>query len=62
MKAAFIPKVNDELNTQNFEKFEEVENEIQISSKSCPWRKVVESKFVFEAKFIQVIEFLASLS
>jgi hypothetical protein len=24
MKAAFIPKVNDELDTQNFEKFEEV--------------------------------------
>ncbi|KAL0541845.1 hypothetical protein IC582_021911 [Cucumis melo] len=40
MKAAFIPKVNDELNTQNFEKFEEVENEIQISSKSCLWRNV----------------------
>jgi serine/threonine kinase 38 len=24
MKAAFIPQVNDELDTQNFEKFEEV--------------------------------------
>lgn len=24
MKAAFIPEVNDELDTQNFEKFEEV--------------------------------------
>lgn len=26
MKAAFIPEVNDELDTQNFEKFEEVIN------------------------------------
>jgi len=26
MKAAFIPEVNDELDTQNFEKFEEVNN------------------------------------
>jgi len=25
MKAAFIPEVNDELDTQNFEKFEEVD-------------------------------------
>jgi serine/threonine kinase 38 len=24
MKAAFIPEVNDELDTQNFEKFDEV--------------------------------------
>ena len=24
MKAAFIPQVNDEMDTQNFEKFEEV--------------------------------------
>ena len=27
MKAAFIPQVNDELDTQNFEKFEEVATE-----------------------------------
>ena len=26
MKAAFIPEVNDELDTQNFEKFEEVQD------------------------------------
>lgn len=27
MEAAFIPEVNDELDTQNFEKFEEVKND-----------------------------------
>ncbi|XP_027367908.1 serine/threonine-protein kinase 38-like isoform X2 [Abrus precatorius] len=40
MKAAFIPEVNDELDTQNFEKFEEVDNQTQPSSKSGPWRKL----------------------
>ncbi|XP_023000485.1 serine/threonine-protein kinase tricorner-like [Cucurbita maxima] len=44
MKAAFIPEVNDELDTQNFEKFEETENSIQTSSKSGPWRKMLSSK------------------
>ncbi|CAK9329200.1 unnamed protein product [Citrullus colocynthis] len=44
MKAAFIPEVNDELDTQNFEKFEETENAIQTSSKSGPWRKMLSSK------------------
>ncbi|XP_054804781.1 uncharacterized protein LOC129307870 [Prosopis cineraria] len=44
MKAAFIPEVNDELDTQNFEKFEEVDNQIQPSSKSGPWRKMLSSK------------------
>lgn len=28
MKAAFIPEVNDELDTQNFEKFEEVNQSV----------------------------------
>ncbi|KAK4773246.1 hypothetical protein SAY87_028265 [Trapa incisa] len=46
MKAAFIPEVNDELDTQNFEKFEEVDNQIQTSSKSGPWRKMLSSKDV----------------
>uniref|UniRef100_A0A9I9EKK6 Uncharacterized protein n=1 Tax=Cucumis melo TaxID=3656 RepID=A0A9I9EKK6_CUCME len=80
MKAVFIPRVNDELDTQNFEKFEEVYKELVEKTKStprakvennkfclsmhyrCVEEKVVESKFVFEAKFIQVIEFQASLS
>ncbi|GMY27119.1 serine/threonine-protein kinase tricorner [Fagus crenata] len=44
MKAAFIPEVNDELDTQNFEKFEEADNEIQTSSKAGPWRKMLSSK------------------
>ncbi|KAG4908368.1 hypothetical protein JHK86_056852 [Glycine max] len=39
IKAAFIPEVNDELDTQNFEKFEEADNQTQPSSKSGPWRK-----------------------
>ncbi|KAI4318041.1 hypothetical protein L6164_025851 [Bauhinia variegata] len=44
MKAAFIPEVNDELDTQNFEKFEEVDNQTQPPSKSGPWRKMLSSK------------------
>lgn len=44
MKAAFIPEVNDELDTQNFEKFEEVDNHINTSAKSGPWRKMLSSK------------------
>ncbi|XP_058101579.1 uncharacterized protein LOC131245861 [Magnolia sinica] len=44
MEAAFIPEVNDELDTQNFEKFEESESQIQTSSKSGPWRKMLSSK------------------
>ncbi|XP_004495372.1 uncharacterized protein [Cicer arietinum] len=41
MKAAFIPEVNDELDTQNFEKFDEVDDQSQPSSKSGPWRKML---------------------
>ncbi|VVA95054.1 unnamed protein product [Arabis nemorensis] len=44
MKAAFIPKVNDELDTQNFEKFEETAKEVPKLSKSGPWRKMLSSK------------------
>ncbi|XP_026401022.1 serine/threonine-protein kinase tricorner-like [Papaver somniferum] len=44
MDAAFIPEVNDELDTQNFEKFEEAKNQTQTSSKSGPWRKMLSSK------------------
>ncbi|TYI06048.1 hypothetical protein ES332_A10G131100v1 [Gossypium tomentosum] len=44
MKAAFIPEVNDELDTQNFEKFEEVGNQIPSAAKSGPWRKMLSSK------------------
>ncbi|CAA3030025.1 serine threonine- kinase tricorner-like isoform X1 [Olea europaea subsp. europaea] len=46
MKAAFIPEVNDELDTQNFEKFEESDNRIPIATKSGPWRKMLSSKDV----------------
>ncbi|KAK9281594.1 hypothetical protein L1049_004497 [Liquidambar formosana] len=44
MDAAFVPEVNDELDTQNFEKFEESDNQTQTSSKSGPWRKMLSSK------------------
>ncbi|XP_074368003.1 uncharacterized protein LOC141708330 isoform X2 [Apium graveolens] len=40
MKAAFIPEVNDELDTQNFEKFEEADYQISTAAKTGPWRKV----------------------
>ncbi|KAJ0963272.1 hypothetical protein J5N97_028394 [Dioscorea zingiberensis] len=46
MEAAFKPEVNNELDTQNFEKFEESAAPIQISSKSGPWRKMLPSKDV----------------
>ncbi|XP_077244564.1 uncharacterized protein LOC143884713 isoform X2 [Tasmannia lanceolata] len=46
MEAAFIPEVNDELDTQNFEKFEESGAPMQTSSKSGPWRKMLPSKDV----------------
>ncbi|XP_011073555.1 serine/threonine-protein kinase tricorner isoform X1 [Sesamum indicum] len=44
MKAAFIPEVNDELDTQNFEKFEETDNQVPSATKSGPWRKMLPSK------------------
>ncbi|XP_078176467.1 uncharacterized protein LOC144569869 isoform X1 [Carex rostrata] len=46
MEAAFIPEVNGELDTQNFEKFEEAGTPGQSSSKSGPWRKMLPSKDV----------------
>ncbi|KAL8158346.1 uncharacterized protein LOC141675803 [Apium graveolens] len=46
MKAAFIPEVNDELDTQNFEKFEEADNQISTAAKAGPWRKMLSSKDV----------------
>lgn len=44
MEAAFLPEVNDELDTQNFEKFDESDNQGQCSSKTGPWRKMLSSK------------------
>ncbi|XVF72027.1 hypothetical protein PTKIN_Ptkin12aG0088400 [Pterospermum kingtungense] len=44
MEAAFIPEVNDELDTQNFEKFDESESQSHTPSKSGPWRKMLSSK------------------
>ncbi|XP_031482485.1 uncharacterized protein LOC116252396 [Nymphaea colorata] len=46
MEAAFVPQVNDELDTQNFEKFEESGGPIPTSSRSGPWRKMLSSKDV----------------
>ncbi|XP_058724272.1 uncharacterized protein LOC131595809 [Vicia villosa] len=44
MEAAFMPEVNDELDTQNFEKFEEADKQTEPSSKAGPWRKMLPSK------------------
>lgn len=35
LKAAFIPEVNDELDTQNFEKFEEVKSSFHFHKYHC---------------------------
>ncbi|KAL2514481.1 AGC kinase family protein [Forsythia ovata] len=45
-EAAFIPEVNNELDTQNFEKFEEADIQALTSSKFGPWRKMISSKDV----------------
>ncbi|XP_044493817.1 serine/threonine-protein kinase 38-like isoform X2 [Mangifera indica] len=39
VEAAFIPEVNDELDTQNFENFEESDHQPNTSSKTGPWRR-----------------------
>ncbi|CAK7346370.1 unnamed protein product [Dovyalis caffra] len=44
MEAAFIPEVKDDLDTQNFEKFEESEDQTKTASKTGPWRKMLSSK------------------
>ncbi|XP_050206944.1 uncharacterized protein LOC126656416 isoform X1 [Mercurialis annua] len=45
IEAAFLPEVNDELDTQNFEKFEEQsDNQSQSGTKAGPWRKMLSSK------------------
>eukprot|EP00250_Pteridium_aquilinum_P016323 c23048_g1_i1 orf=345-2033(-) len=49
MEAAYKPEVNGELDTQNFDKFEEVDNNQHQSSKSGPWRKMLPSK---DANFV----------
>ncbi|XP_043690172.1 serine/threonine-protein kinase tricornered-like [Telopea speciosissima] len=46
MEAAFKPEVKDELDTQNFEKFEESGPPMRTSPKSGPWRKMLSSKDV----------------
>ncbi|KAB2601597.1 serine/threonine-protein kinase tricorner-like [Pyrus ussuriensis x Pyrus communis] len=43
MEAAFIPEVNNELDTQNFEKFDELGAPVETSTKSGPWRKMLSS-------------------
>ncbi|KAF0930341.1 hypothetical protein E2562_032185 [Oryza meyeriana var. granulata] len=44
IEAAYTPQVTDELDTQNFEKFEESSDNIQCSAKTGPWRKMLSSK------------------
>ncbi|KAH7278246.1 hypothetical protein KP509_38G032500 [Ceratopteris richardii] len=49
MEAAYKPEVNGELDTQNFDRFEEVDANQHQSSKSGPWRKMLPSK---DANFV----------
>ncbi|CAL0316850.1 unnamed protein product [Lupinus luteus] len=44
MEAAFIPEVKNELDTQNFEKFEESDNQTKTAARTGPWRKMHSSK------------------
>ncbi|KAK3153920.1 hypothetical protein QOZ80_2BG0183280 [Eleusine coracana subsp. coracana] len=44
IEAAYLPQVTDELDTQNFEKFEESSDSVQCSAKTGPWRKMLSSK------------------
>ncbi|ONM05915.1 AGC (cAMP-dependent cGMP-dependent and protein kinase C) kinase family protein [Zea mays] len=46
IEAAYLPQVTDELDTQNFEKFEESSDgsSVQGSAKAGPWRKMLSSK------------------
>ncbi|CAL4917146.1 unnamed protein product [Urochloa decumbens] len=44
IEAAYLPQVTDELDTQNFEKFEEASDSTQCSAKTGPWRKMLSSK------------------
>ncbi|XP_015581252.2 serine/threonine-protein kinase tricornered isoform X1 [Ricinus communis] len=45
MEAAFIPEVKDDLDTQNFEKFEDQsENQNRSTTRTGPWRKMLSSK------------------
>ncbi|XP_042508006.1 serine/threonine-protein kinase tricornered-like isoform X3 [Macadamia integrifolia] len=49
MEAAYKPTVNGELDTQNFEKFDEVEGPSSTLPRVGPWRKMLTSK---DANFI----------
>lgn len=47
MEAAFLPEVNDELDTQNFEKFEEVQKSIVINFYLMRWAHFINDNFGF---------------
>lgn len=49
MEAAYKPEVTSELDTQNFDKFEEMDLNQNQSAKSGPWRKMLPSK---DANFV----------
>lgn len=49
LEAAYKPEVNGELDTQNFDKFEEMDHNQHQSTKSGPWRKMLPSK---DANFV----------
>ncbi|GLJ48010.1 hypothetical protein SUGI_1013960 [Cryptomeria japonica] len=44
VEAAYKPEVNGELDTQNFEKFDEIEPASQTRTGSGPWRKMLTAK------------------
>eukprot|EP00252_Welwitschia_mirabilis_P023878 TRINITY_DN6875_c0_g1_i1.p1 TRINITY_DN6875_c0_g1~~TRINITY_DN6875_c0_g1_i1.p1 ORF type:complete len:525 (-),score=110.86 TRINITY_DN6875_c0_g1_i1:259-1833(-) len=47
MEAAYKPEVNGELDTQNFEKFDEIEPLHRTTSGSGPWRKMLAKDYNF---------------
>ncbi|KAJ7533044.1 hypothetical protein O6H91_13G030900 [Diphasiastrum complanatum] len=55
MEAAFKPEVSGELDTRNFEKFEEVDPQPQLSSKSGLWRKIFQVIYLKIQKFLILV-------
>ncbi|XP_020091910.1 serine/threonine-protein kinase tricorner-like isoform X2 [Ananas comosus] len=43
MEATFVPEVKNDLDTRNFDKFEESDNQIQTSLRSGLWKKILSS-------------------
>ncbi|CAL9023495.1 unnamed protein product [Prunus brigantina] len=54
MDAAFITEVNEDLDTLNFEKFEESDTQTQSSSRTGPWRKFCLFSAIITNLYIQL--------